>query len=90
MTLWSISYIAIWCFATNNNWSPAPTVANMIVADAQKGLVWSTVGTSPIGHEVHLKRLTILDSLFVGRSKTNPYRGKQWGVLLPVFVSKGP
>ena len=87
MTLWSISYIAIWGFATDTR-NSQPTIANMVVADAQKGLVWSTVGTSPVEHVVRLQRLTILDSVFIGRSKSNPYCGQQWGVLLPVSASK--
>ena len=69
--------------------APTPTIQNVIVADAQKGLVWSTIGPSPMDHTYKLNRLTILDSAFVGRSRAQPYCGKQYGLILPVTGSQG-
>ena len=85
LTLWSIRHIAVW----GDSGSTQPTLSHLKIVDAKAGVVWANVGASPEWHAVSLQRITIMDSVFVGRSLSQPYRGRQTGIYLPVFSSKG-
>ena len=84
-TLWQIRDIGIWGYMGGDT----PTIANVTMADVANGLIWSQYGPSPLDHAVEMKRLTVMDSLFVGRSITNPRCGKVVGIHLPVSTSAG-
>ena len=49
----------------------------------------ATVGPNSESHVVRLQSVTVKDSLFVGRSVSNPICNSQTGVLLPIFAGAG-
>ncbi|EOD39164.1 hypothetical protein EMIHUDRAFT_223628, partial [Emiliania huxleyi CCMP1516] len=85
VTLWQISHIGLWGFSGTDD----PTLRNIRMADVKFGLVWFGIGPSPIPHTVRLQTVHVQDSLFLGRSASNPCSGEQVGILLPVFGNQG-
>ena len=64
-----------------------PIMSDMVVVDAEIGLVWSLWGHSPIDHTLSMKRVTVTNSAFVGRSYGNAACGSIVGIMLPISTS---
>lgn len=87
VVMWGLTNMAYWLYTSSNN---NPVVAGMLVADASIGVLWSNVGPDPVAHTLHPNVMTIRDSVFVGRSHSNPRCGKITAIMFPVSTTSGP
>ena len=83
--LWRIRAAALWGYVA----SDLPTFNNVRLADFSVGLAWGGLGGDPVAHTVRMQTLSITNSLFLGRSTTNPSCFEQVGILLPIAGSAG-
>ena len=83
---WAITDMAFWLYTT----SKYPIVAGMRVIDANVGVLWANVGPDPVAHTLEPNTLTIRDSVFIGRSYSNPGCSKRTAIFFPASVSVGP
>ena len=85
VTLWRIRHIALWGYVS----SDAPTFDSVRLADFSVGLLWGGLGADSVAHTARMQTLTVSNSLFLGRSTTNPSCFSQTGILLPIFGTQG-
>jgi hypothetical protein len=85
ITLWRIRAAALWGYVS----SDLPTFNDVRLADFSVGLVWGGLGGDPVAHTVRMQTLSVTNSLFLGRSTTNPSCFEQAGILLPIAGSAG-
>ena len=88
ITLWQVSLIGIWGYVKVDT----PTFDKVRLADCKYGIVWGFVGGDPDDHVVRMQTLTLSNSLFVGRTASNPSCnswGEQVGILLAIAGSEG-
>lgn len=83
--MWDIWDMAYWLYTT----STYPVMAGARIIDANVGVLWSNVGPDPVAHVLEPIAVTIRDSIFVGRSYSNPGCSKRTAIFLPVSVSQG-
>ena len=57
----------------------------MRLADFSIGLLWGGLGADSAQHTVRMQTVLVSNSLFLGRSTTNPSCFEQVGILLPIF-----
>ena len=79
ITLWRIRHIALWGYVS----SDSPTFDNVRLADFSVGLLWGGLGADSAKHTVRMQTVLVSNSLFLGRSTTNPSCFEQVGILLP-------
>ena len=79
ITLWRIRHIALWGYVS----SDSPTFDNVRLADFSVGLLWGGLGADSVKHTVRMQTVLVSNSLFLGRSTTNPSCFEQVGILLP-------
>ena len=85
ISLWRIRHIALWGYVS----SDSPTFDNVRLADFSVGLLWGGLGADSAEHTVRMQTLLVSNSLFLGRSSTNPSCFEQVGILLPIFGTAG-
>ena len=85
MTLWQIRHIGIWGYAHGS-----PTIRNVRLADFSVGMLWGAIGPDSATHIVQLQTVALVDSLMVGRTRSNPFCRDQVGILLGTMAGQGP
>ena len=73
VTLWRIRHIALWGYVS----SDTPIFNNVRLADFSVGLLWGGLGADSVKHTVRMQTVLVSNSLFLGRSTTNPSCFKQ-------------
>ena len=68
VTLWRIRHIALWGYVS----SDTPIFNNVRLADFSVGLLWGGLGADSVKHTVRMQTVLVSNSLFLGRSTTNP------------------
>lgn len=86
IVMWGLSDMAFWLYTTSKN----PIVGGALVADANIGVLWSNIGPGPVDHTLEPNVVTIQDSVFIGRSYSNPGCSKRTALMMPVSTSAGP
>ena len=85
LRMWHVN-MGVWLYVEAPDGTD-PTLSDLLVADAGIGLVWSLKGPNPETHESVMKRVTISDSVFIGRSFGNPRCGYVRAMTLPISQS---
>ena len=85
VSLWRIRLIALWGYSTSSN----PTFSDLRIADANIGLFFGAIGPSAVNHAVRLQKITLANSLLLGRSLASPSCFSQVAILLPVAGTEG-
>ena len=85
VVVWGIRSMAYWVYTTSSN----PILGGIRIADSNIGVLWSNVGPDPVGHILDPNRVTILESVFIGRSYSNAGCGKRTAIMMPVSTSEG-
>jgi len=87
LTLWMVE-IAVWGYAKTDTPVFGP---GLRLADFKKGFVWGFIGADSEEHTVRMQTLSIVDSLMVGRAKSNTYcsAGVGVGIMLAIAGTKG-
>ena len=80
--------IAVWGYAKTDTPVFGP---GLRLADFKKGFVWGFIGADSEEHTVRMQTLSIVDSLMVGRAKSNTYcsAGVGVGIMLAIAGTKG-
>ena len=99
ITLWRVRDVGIWGFTLDGGMSN-PVISDVTIADTRLGFFWAAVGADPTEHALVEQTITVRDSVFVGRSASNPTCwedcmwtpgscGRQIGISIPIFSSAG-
>ena len=88
VTLWQISLVGVWGRTTG---SERVNMSDFRFVDCRYGFVWmGNNGPAATENEVgSLMTVELSDSLFVGRSQSNPYCGDQAAILSSYFAEGG-
>ena len=54
------------------------------------GMLWGAIGPDSATHIVQLQTVALVDSLMVGRTRSNPFCRDQVGILLGTMAGQGP